>query len=171
MSFLFDAFHSNNFSDLQEAREKYKQYLRKIKLQIPQNVYDFAAAEWHYDPADHRCPHDSWVQFLRLEERASGERSEKRELNIHLQLLGAYHDCQITLSYSDVVSYSMVKPNEMGKSQGSNKGHEDWLIDEIRLSETGLVVHEILFSSGSRWLFECKNMTYECKPQSTPHKI
>lgn len=36
-----------------------------------------------------------------------------------------------------------------------------WQYDEIRLSESGHVVHEVEWSSGSRWLIECADVTYE----------
>jgi hypothetical protein len=39
-------------------------------------------------------------------------------------------------------------------------GHGDWLYDEIRLSERGLVLHEVEFSSNGHWLIECKDIKY-----------
>jgi hypothetical protein len=45
-----------------------------------------------------------------------------------------------------------------------NVGHGDWLTDEIRLSDRNLVLHEIEFSRGSRWLIEAEDIVYEWKP-------
>jgi hypothetical protein len=42
-----------------------------------------------------------------------------------------------------------------------NVGHRDWLVDEIRLSDRGLVVHEILFSRGALWTIEAADLRYE----------
>lgn len=46
----------------------------------------------------------------------------------------------------------------------AKRGHGDWLIDEIRLSDRGLVLHEILFSSGARWLIESEDIEYTWEP-------
>ena len=36
----------------------------------------------------------------------------------------------------------------------------DWLEDEVRLSATGSVVHEIRFSNGGRWEVSCRTFHY-----------
>jgi hypothetical protein len=85
-----------------------------------------------------------------------------REMRIAVRLLGAYHDGHLELSYSGVRSYSL-----SGKVQANPKiGHGDWLADEVRLSDNDLVFHEILFSSGSRWLIECLDVEVRWIPHS-----
>lgn len=80
-------------------------------------------------------------------------RNEHRSLEIAVKLFAAYHDGYIELKYSRVQKYSL--------SCGEQSGSGDWLYDEIRLSESGHVVHEIEWSSGCRWLIECAEVTYE----------
>jgi hypothetical protein len=36
--------------------EQYRNFLLSIKVQTPVAAYEFAAASWHYDHEDHRCP-------------------------------------------------------------------------------------------------------------------
>jgi hypothetical protein len=77
-----------------------------------------------------------------------------RALHISVRLSGAYYDGHLLLDYSDVKTYSLEKPK-------TRAAHGDWLVDEIRLSENGVVLHEILFNSGSRWLIEAADISYE----------
>ena len=77
-------------------------------------------------------------------------------------LLAAYHDGLIKLVYKDVQSYNFNTP--ANSTTGMRNGHGDWLIDEVRLSENGLVLHEILFSTGVRWLIESADVTYHWEP-------
>jgi hypothetical protein len=141
----------------------YHDYLLSIRAQLPVSAYEFAVAEWHYNPEAPQCPHDSWVKRLIMAEPASGDRQEKRSIEIHLELLGAYHDGHIHLTYKNVKSYSLDTPPDF-KLPPLHVGHGDWLTDEIRLSDRGMVLHEIEFSRGSRWLIEAEDITYEWKP-------
>lgn len=68
----------------------YREHLESIRDNLPVAAYEFAIAEWHYDPQNHQCPHDAWVESLVIAEPSSGKRREKRSLEIHLRLLGAY---------------------------------------------------------------------------------
>ena len=68
-----------------EQRARYKAYRREVEAKrsgFPAAALEFALADWHYDPNDHRCPHDAWVEQLAIVEPASGERSEIREMEI-----------------------------------------------------------------------------------------
>ena len=64
------------------------------------------------------------------------------------------------MTYQGVENYSLAKPTR-NNSTPLNVGHGDWLIDEVRVSDRGLVIHEIDFSSGSRLLIECKDIEHE----------
>jgi len=46
----------------------------------------------------------------------------------------------------------------------TRSGHGDWLFDEIRLSENGFVLHEVLFSNDSLWLIEAKDISCQWRP-------
>jgi WD40 repeat protein len=144
---------------LLERSKAYKEYLLSIKDRLPVSAFEFATANWHYDYGDHRCPHDSWVESLTINEPASRERLQHRSVAITVRLLGAFHDGHILIDYADVQTYSLVRPKSL-------PGHGDWLVDEIRSSENGLVLHEVLFSSDSRWLIEARDVSCEWRPSA-----
>src|SRR6185436_736288 len=148
----------NSYEEWQSQWLRYCEYLESIRNDLPPGAYNFATAPWHYDFNDPRSPHDAWVDELVIREPASGERKEHRSLEIIVTLFGAYHDGHIELTYTAVQDYSLVG----GKKSGS--GHHDWLYDETRLSDRGLVLHEIEWSSGSRWLIECGDVSYKWTP-------
>jgi hypothetical protein len=107
MTFLLDALSKGNGpEEIAIAFQAYTAYLESIRHALPKSAYDFAAAPWHYDYTDHRCPHDSWLESLTISEPALGSRKEIRHVDIVLRLLGAFHDGALELSYSSVSSYS-----------------------------------------------------------------
>jgi hypothetical protein len=137
--------------------QEYRAYLDSIANNLPVAAREFALADWRLNPNDHKCPHDSWVEYLKLFESASGERRENRLLQIEVRLLGAYHDGYLDLSYKNVRNYSFVTLNPQ-------QNHGDWLWDEIRLSENSFVLHEIEFRNGAEWLIECEDVGFEWNP-------
>ena len=92
-----------------------------------------------------------------VRELASGERKQFRSAEIFIRLLAAYHDGYIELTYKNVQSYSFKKQDF------SSLSHDDWLYDEIRVSENDFVLHEIEWVN-SDWLIECEDIFYEWKP-------
>jgi hypothetical protein len=157
MSFLLDVLSKKSErGEIAIAFQAYTAYLETVRHALPESAYEFAAAQWHYDYTDHRCPHDSWLESMTIFEPASGIRREIQHVEIGVRLLGAFHDGFLELSYPGVYSYSL-----SGKSGNSrNVGHGDWLTDEIRLSEKNMVHHEVLFSNGSRWLIESNDIHF-----------
>lgn len=148
----------DSYEEWQSRWAPYCNYLESVKGQLPTSAYDFATAPWHYNFSDHRAPHDGWVEEIRIREPATGERNEKRSLQIIVKLLGAYHDGHIELTYSDVQNNSLDCEGQKGL------GHGDWLYDEIRLSDRGYVLHELEWSRGGRWLTECRDVSYKWIP-------
>ncbi|HZB11037.1 MAG TPA: hypothetical protein VE525_18175 [Rubrobacter sp.] len=144
--------------------ERYYEYLESVKEKMPWEAYSFAAADWHYDHNDPRCPHDAWVETLVVAEVASGTRAEIRDLEIQVRLLGAWHDGHIDLTYTKVQSYLFDTPRKREYPMRPGKGHEDWMIDEVRLSDLDYVVHEVEFSRGSSWLIESEDLLYRWRP-------
>src|ERR1700675_1344310 len=140
-----------------KAFEQYRNFLLSIKEQMPAAAYEFAAASWHYDHEDNRCPHDCWVESLLVHEPSSGSRHEKRNLEIDVRLLGAFHDGYLDLHYLRVRSYSF----DGKKPEKSQIWHGDWLIDEVSISANGFVLHEVLFSSNARWLIESEDIHFK----------
>ena len=165
MKFLADMVRGSSANPEQIKRrfDEYNDYLKSIQDRLPPAVYAFATALWHYDDGA-RGLHDSWLKSLSISELSSGERSQNRAIEIRVRLLGAYHDRHIELIYEGVRNYSLETSPEFKSSRTYRSGHGDWLIDEIRLSESDLALHEIEFSSGSRWIIECENIQYFSKP-------
>jgi hypothetical protein len=160
-----------SLDELGEAWSRYTKYLAGVKDRLPSDVYEFALAPWHYDPADHRSLHDSWVEELTVVE-APAVRADDfhegpiavdvRQMAIHVRLLGAYHDGHTTLWYTGVRRYELEGVTEVDERGPRMRGHGDWLLDEVRLAPSGAVLHEVMFASQSRWLIEC-----ECIKHST----
>jgi hypothetical protein len=136
---------------------RYRAFLAEVEARLPPSVHALATADWYYDPRDPRCPHDAWLEQITIEEPASGERREQRSLSIQVRLFGAHHDGVIQFGYSGVNSYTL------GLSHG-REGHSDWLFDEFRLSGQGLVLHEIEWAAGGRWLIEASDVNFSWQP-------
>jgi hypothetical protein len=154
--YLIETVSMRDANAIAEAHENYKDYLRTIRDEMPSDAFEFASASWHYNPEDPRCPHDSWVHTLTISEPSSGDRSEKRTVDVSLRLLGAYHDGWIDLKYLDVSNYSLQFSRP---TQPPNQGHGDWLVDEVRMFE-GSVIHEIVFRGGAHWMIRCQDVRY-----------
>src|SRR5919108_4560428 len=78
--------------EIQRAWSAYESYLRSIRDALPPEVYEFATQSWRYDPTDHRCFHDSWLDELAIREVPRQPAHDVRHLTISLTVLGAYHD-------------------------------------------------------------------------------
>ena len=154
--------HSPN--EVTRSLSNYRAYLESVRHSLPASAYEFAAAPWHYDHSDHRCPHDSWLETLAISEPGSGDRRHKRHIEIAVRLFGAFHDGHLELSYLDVQAYSLAGDLATDPATANVMAHGDWLVDEVRLSEKNLVYHEILFSSGRRWLIESGDIKARWSP-------
>lgn len=153
-------------SHIHEKRRKqnwqaYQNRLQKIKKQMSPSVQEYALADWHYDISDHRCPHDAWLEHITVREMASGDRSEIRSLEIEVRLLGAYHDGYIEFLYKEVESYCLDQPHRRGQWDTTEKGHKDWMVDEVDLSNNGHILHEIEWLDGGHWFIECRDFEFK----------
>jgi hypothetical protein len=152
--------------NMQEARRlwnAYEQYLKSNEAKFPQGAYRLATSDWYFGFEDHRAPHDAWLQEVRFEEPAKGERSEIRSTCLRIRLLGAYHDLWLEFFYPQVYSYTLSGPAVC-------RGHGDWRYDEFRLSEAGHLLHEIEWAGypseeGSRWIIEASDVEFTCEPR------
>lgn len=149
-----------HLDDFKQKWKEYYAYLETIKDQIPKSAYEFAKAKWHYNFNDSRCPHDSWIDDVIIHENAEGDRKQFRTIEIKIVLLGAWHNGNIEITYKNVKGYSISKSADLGKS------HNDWMRDEIRLSEKGLVLHEIEWLVEPNWIIECEDIEFQWKPFS-----
>lgn len=152
---------------IKQCLDDYKKYLSSVKEQFPEKAFNFANAQWHYDTEDSRCPHDAWLEALEIYEEKIPESTSKRTTNIKISLLGAYHDGIITIIYERVSLYYLNKTpgenNRFGLMKGLNF-HGDWLIDEIYLTNEGLIIHDIEFANDARWTIHCEDIDYNWNP-------
>ena len=163
MSILLNVLSRRNTpKEVSQALHDYHSYLESIRSSLPHSAYEFAIASWHYDHSDHRCPHDSWVESFAIRETSSGNRNQLREIEISIRLLGAYHDGHLELSYQVVRSYALSAKIK----ETAGIGHGDWVVDELRLSDNNLVLHEILFGNGGRWIIESSDIHFRWVPHS-----
>src|SRR3990172_5317825 len=146
------------YSEIRRGHDNYRRYLRSVKDRMAANAYAFATAPWHYDPQDHRCLHDWWVDELAIYE-GDDTGSGARGADILVRLLGPHHDRRVVLEYAGVSAYGI--HGTLGACAGEARtwSHGDWLLDEVTLSDSGHVLHEVEFSSGARWIIECTDIT------------
>lgn len=147
--------------DLGEPFRRYAEYLEINRSRFPVSAYNLAAGLL-LDASDPSCPHDGWLEWARFEEPSSGDRQENRTLSLRVRLLGAYHDRYIELFYPLVYAYSM-------STAHSSHGHGDWRYSEIRLNDSGNVVHEIEWAGppgrDARWLIEASDVQLTSIPR------
>jgi hypothetical protein len=149
--------------DVVGAFRRYRDYLHSLRNVFPPSAYALASSDWYFDPSDHRCPHDAWLDTLHLSELSSGERSEKRSLSLGVHLLGAYHDGYIELRYPRVLSYAL------NVTHGEH-GHRNWRYDELRLSDRGNLTHEIEWCGPREtgvWIVEASDLEFRWIPRGS----
>src|SRR6185503_7437723 len=148
--------------DVVAAFRSYRDYLSENASHFPPSAYALATSEWYFNPHDHRCPHDAWLETATFTELSTGARSEIRSLTLTVRLLGAYHDGYIELVYPKVSAY------DVAASQ-AGRGHRDWRYDEFRVAEGGRLIHEIEWAAVSktgRWLIEASDVAFKWIPWS-----
>jgi hypothetical protein len=148
----------------EQGWQDYQRRLNKIRKHLPPPVAEYAFADWHYNPSDHRCPHDAWLEYVTIREPASGERSEIRGLEIEMRLLGAYHDGHLDFTYRRVQSYAFDLPYREGSWEWERLGHGDWMVDEVDLAGHGNVTHEIEWLDGGHWIIQCQSFEVVWRP-------
>lgn len=137
----------------------YREYLERWKATFPPNAYALASSKWYFEPSEHRCPHDAWLESVMIAEAGTGGRAEVRHTTVQVRLLAAYHDGFIQLFYSRVFGYSFQRPSCL-------RGVGDWRFDEFRLSDNGHLIHEIEWSGApgeksTRWVIEALDVEYK----------
>jgi|SRR5215469_3699218 len=148
-------------NDVVAAFARYKGFLQSQETVFPPRAYELATAEWFYDPRDHRCPHDAWLESCQIV-KSRDERRRAGPCSISIRLLGAYHDGHIRITYPNVFSYSLMSLSSAAKSHG------DWRYDEFRLSESNHLIHEIEWSGAPgplqrsfSWTIEADDIEFE----------
>ena len=142
----------------------YRDYFNANKDRFPTSARNFAGAPWHYDFSDPRCPHGARCASLKfetpVEEIGAGH---YRGGEIRVRLLSPTLTGYLILTYVRVRSHLFELYSPMPEDETSS--YDDLIIDEVRLTENGKVIHEIQFASG-QWLIECGDIVAEWKPVS-----
>lgn len=157
VAFILGEQRDGDFDRSKQLWADYQSYLRERESVFPPGAYALATSDWYFGFDDHRAPHDAWLEWFKVEEIGTGDRSATRHVSLRIRLLSAYHDRYMEFFYPVVYSY------ELGKPRGHN-GHFDWRYDEFRLSESGNLIHEIEWAGGheydARWLIEASDVEF-----------
>lgn len=148
--------------DAVAARKRYRKYLMSVGDKFPPHAFKLATSDWYFDFSNHKCPHDAWLNSVNIFEDATGDREQERRVGTETVLLGAYQDFLLTFRYEGVVNYAL-----SGCDLNRSGGHYDWRYDEFRLSENGLLIHEIEWASAfdqGHWLIECEDVQFSDQP-------
>jgi hypothetical protein len=143
-----------------ESFSKYRKYLEDNHDRFPSAAHTLAMSDWYHDPRYHECPHDAWLEWVKVEEHSTGERHEIRSVAITIKLLGAYHDGIIEIHYPKVFEYRL-------NSLALEGGHRDWRYDELRLNEKGHLIHEIEWhecQDNGSWLIAASEIEFKWTP-------
>jgi hypothetical protein len=143
-------------ADIVQAFARYRQYVESERDRFPPGALFLATSEWYFNPEDHRCPHDAWLQHYVVQETGRGERYQHRAVGLSIQLLGGYHDLILTFTYAQVHRYDF-------PGGDVPKGHGDWRYDEFRLTEEGRLLHEIEWHRDGEtllWQVEAQDVTF-----------
>ena len=135
--------------------DRYFEYVETIRNSLPAHIYEFASSEKYFTLNSPHSLHDSWLNSVEI--RESHGKETDSVVGITLKLLGQLHNRIIILDYKDVAGYSLT-----GKKNPYNYAdtfHGDVFTHEIRLSDAGNLIHEILFQD-STFTIECKDFTH-----------
>ena len=147
------------------AFARYQEYLQSVRGSFPPHAFALATGGWYFNNTDHRAPHDAWLEEARLTETARPKDRSERRLDLHIRLLGAYHDGWIDLRYHDVSRYRL--DLHAPRTNVGRAGHRDWRYDEFRLASGGRVEHEIEWwgsEAAGNWLIEAADVTHRWTP-------
>lgn len=149
--------HAGGPPEFNAAFARYRGYLAANAQVFPSGAYELATSDWYFDFANHRSPHDAWLEEAAFTE-ADSDRG--RVVRLTIRLLGAYHDGHIVLEYPEVFGYAF-------EGDRLAPGHGDWRYDEFRLAENGHLIHEIEWARAgatARWVIEASDVRYAWVP-------
>jgi len=157
-----------SFFDMEHIHKKpgridyssYEKYILSIRASLPDHIYAFASNPAYFNLESPSSLHDAWLESLVVNEVATGERNEIRQLEVKLILLGPFHDRRIHLHYTGIAQYSFQAPPGYDQQRYQHTAHGDLFTHEIRLGHGGLILHELLFEREATLLIECKDFRH-----------
>ena len=162
--FILASDTGNDYDEVRRGYAAYREYLQANEKRFPPGAYALATSSWYFDFTDHRCPHDGWLEEMRLTEKTSPEEPRQRVAEMTVRLLGAYHDLYVEFTYPRVYRY------ELALTDGE-WGHRDWRYDELRLSDEGHLIHEIEWcgpTDTARWQIVASDVLFRIEPIDQP---
>lgn len=146
---------------------RYARYVESIRDRLPAHIYAFASDQRFFNFTSHSSLHDAWLESLTVREAASGERDEIRRLEIEIILLGPFHDLRTRLLYTGVTHYSAFAPAKPEHPRYEHTAHGNLFTHEVRLGESGGLIHEIIFERDATILIECADIRHSEEPFPT----
>ncbi len=136
----------------------YEAYLASSAEKFPPSAYALATSGWYYSGNDPRSPHDARLKTCEIKEVRRTRLSPQHTIpSIKIRLAAAYGGT-IEFHYPKVFNFDLKYAGKIG--------HGDWLYDEFRVTENG-VIHEIewrAWKKTCRWKIEASDVIYKHKP-------
>ena len=125
----------------------YADYLRSIREHLPHNTYQFASDPNHYNFYGKFCTHDLKLSQIMLNNALS-----EPTYTILFEKSKFKHEMDLCISYQGVTKFEILRyENDANDSIG------DLIIDEVSLSESNNIVHEMQFW-GAEIIVSCKDL-------------
>lgn len=146
----------DSIKDYDKLRKEYYAYLDSVKNLIGLNVYNYAAADWHYDASIHYSPHDAVLKNIIISE------GKNSRLNLDISYFGAYHDYILEFSYKNIESCLVnFKSNKDRFFENLKNINGEFLWDSIEWDfDTKNIKHHIVFSDNTNIIIECEDFKY-----------
>jgi hypothetical protein len=142
---------------MHESFELYRQYLEEKRSRFPPAIFEFAASVERHNLDSPHSLHDAWLSSMLVKENRRTHRPFEPRPSIELAMLGPRHDRDIILTYEGVSSYRV--EGNRNPYNLADTFHGDVSCHEVRITEEGLIVHEIAFVSQSSIVVTCESFT------------
>jgi hypothetical protein len=131
---------------------RYLEALAGYRERLPEAVARFASDEERFVLNHPKSLHDAWLESVIVKE-ARAVADVPSGVEVEVVLLGQRHDRRIRLLYRNVERYNA----HAARGEYHDSFHGDLYTHEVRLSEAGHVIHELLFVTGARIEVECSD--------------
>lgn len=138
------------------AYDRYFKYIEDIKHLLPDHIYAIASDKDRYDISNKKSLHDSWVKSIEICYINLLCNNNKPQIDITLDLLGAYHDRSFKIVYKNVHEYLIERKTPLLRAN-----MDDLLMHEIRIGENGYFEHFILFDNDMTFFVACDNFLFK----------
>jgi hypothetical protein len=141
-------------SGIVELRD-YEDYLKENAHRFPPGAQAYVSQPYRYNLAHHRCPHDSEVSNIYIEESFPDDRRVPSRIDITIRFIGAFRDGCFCFKYENVLGYSLFH-----KFYHTGGGHHLVNYEEMILLDERGIHHEILLHDGSKFEISAEDVSY-----------